>query len=57
MCGVQVYRLVASQGQWHDISEEMLMVETKDVASALTERLGDQGTFFKNSDTGLVRNL
>ncbi|KAL5248633.1 hypothetical protein ACHWQZ_G017721 [Mnemiopsis leidyi] len=48
----QVYRLVASQGQWHDISSEMLMAETKDVASALTERLGDQGTFFKDGDTG-----
>lgn len=30
------------------------MVETKDVASALTERLGQQGTFFKDSDTGQV---
>ena len=52
-----MYRLVASQGQWHDISSEMLMAETKDVASALTERLGDQGTFFKDGDTGQVTKL
>lgn len=47
----QVYRLVASQGQWSDISTEMMMGETKTVASALAERLGEQGTFFTLPDT------
>ena len=54
MCTVQVYRLVASQGQWSDISTEMMMGETKTVASALAERLGEQGTFFTLPDTQQV---
>ena len=48
---------MASQEKWHDISSEMLMAETKDVARALTERLGDQGTFFKDSDTDQVMSF
>jgi len=46
----QVYRQVASKGQWNDISEEMVMVEIKLVATALSARLEQGGTFYKDSD-------
>lgn len=50
----QVYRLIASQGEWNDISSEMMMLASKTVAGALSERLsrGKGGTFFSDHSTG-----
>ena len=45
---------MASKGQWNDISEEMVMVETKLVATALSARLEQGGTFYKDA-AGNVR--
>ena len=52
----QVYRLIASQGEWNDISSEMMMLASKTVAGALSERLsrGKGGTFFSDHSTGEV---